>query len=108
MISTHLTGPTHSRARQSFDDLAGSVRDLRHEVAPLLDRVGDGVSVLASRSLDAVRSGGHQLQDRARRASDPTARRIRDEPLKSVLIAALAGGLLVALVGLGQRLRDRR
>ncbi len=59
------------------------------------------------RAVDALRQGSNALRERAIHASDATAGHIRDEPVKSVLIAAAAGALLVALVNLVGRIGTR-
>jgi len=92
---------------RAFDSLAGSVQDLKHEVAPMLNRATGEVSAFAQRGLDAVRQGSQQLQDQARRASDSSMDYVRHEPLKSILIAAATGAALMALVGMLSRSRDR-
>lgn len=56
---------------------------------------------------DGMRDVSHHVQQRALRVSDNTVGYIRDEPVKSVLIAAATGAALVALVGLLSRSRAR-
>jgi ElaB/YqjD/DUF883 family membrane-anchored ribosome-binding protein len=56
---------------------------------------------------NGIRDVSQNLQDRALRVSDNTVGYIRDEPVKSVLIAAATGAALVALVGLLSRSRAR-
>jgi hypothetical protein len=80
-------------------ELSGS-----HSV-PLLDRATDSAGALARRGIDAVRDSSQQLRDVAWRVSDDTARRVRNDPVKSMLIAAAAGAALMALVGLLTRSR---
>lgn len=75
---------------------------------PLLARATERVGTLAQRGVDAVRDSSQQLRDAAWRASDNTVRLVRDEPVKSMLIAAAAGAALMALVGLLTRSRAAR
>ncbi len=96
---------TQRVAHQALDGVAGSARDMRAAAAPLLDRAADQASTLAHRGLDAVLEGSHQLRDKARHAGDSTIGYIRDEPLKSVLIAAATGAALMALIALMSRSR---
>lgn len=70
------------------------------QAAPLLDRASEQASALAQRGVDAWRDGSQHLRDASFRARDSTLDYIKDEPVKSVLIAAAAGAALVALVGL--------
>ncbi len=83
---------------QQLNNLAG-------QAAPLLERATGQASAIARRSVDAVRDGSQHIRDSALRASDSTARYVRDEPLRSILIAAVAGAALMALVGLFTRSR---
>ena len=69
----------------------------------LLGRAAEQASVLAQRSLDAVRQSKEQLREKALRASDGTVAYIKDEPVKAMLIAAATGAALMALVGLLSR-----
>jgi ElaB/YqjD/DUF883 family membrane-anchored ribosome-binding protein len=53
-----------------------------------------------------MRESSTQIKERALRASDATVMYIKDEPVKSMLIAAAAGAALMALVTLLARDRD--
>jgi ElaB/YqjD/DUF883 family membrane-anchored ribosome-binding protein len=75
--------------------------------APLLDSASEHASELAHRVVEAVRDSSQQLQEKAMRASDSTAKYIRKEPVKSLLIAAAAGATLMALASLLMRSRNR-
>jgi len=57
----------------------------------------------AQRGVAAMRNGSQQMLDHAHHASDSTVSYIRDEPVKSMLIAAATGAALMALVGLMTR-----
>jgi ElaB/YqjD/DUF883 family membrane-anchored ribosome-binding protein len=94
---------TQRVADQALDALSGTARDLRQDIAPLLERAGEQAGALAQRSADAMRERTQQLREQTLRASDNTLNYIRAEPVKSVLIAAAAGGALVALLGLLRR-----
>ena len=87
-------------ADQSLDKLSSTAQDLRDQVSPLLDRASEQVSVLAQRGVDAVRDRSVLVRDQAMRASDSTLNYIKDEPVNAVVIAAVAGAALMALLGL--------
>ena len=72
--------------------------------AALLERA----SAYAGRGFDALLAGTNVLRNQARHASDRGVDHIREEPVKSVLIAAAAGAALMALIGLFTRSRSRR
>ena len=78
------------------------------EVAPLLNRAGQQISSLAHDGMDAVRDGSRHLRDSAQQASKYTVGYIRQEPVKSMLMAAATGAALMALVSLVTRSRDGR
>ena len=71
---------------------------------PLARPIGDAASRLANeagyyarRSVNALRDGSWHLRDGALRASDRTVWYIKDEPVKAVCVAAIAGAALMYL-----------
>lgn len=98
---------TQRVTNEALDGLAGGVEGLRREAAPLLNRVGEQASSMAHRGVDAVRETSQHLRDRAVRAGDNTVAYIKDEPVKSMLIAAVTGAALMALVSLMSRSHRR-
>lgn len=98
---------TQRVANETLDGLADGVQDLRHQAAPLLNRVGEQAGAMAQRGVDAVRDGSAQLREKALQASDTTVSYIKDEPIKAMLIAAGAGAALMAMLSLMTRSRDR-
>jgi ElaB/YqjD/DUF883 family membrane-anchored ribosome-binding protein len=99
---------TQRVTNQALDGLAGSVQDLRQQAAPLLNRATEQASVLAQRGVEAVREGSRQVRDQALRASDGTLLYVRQEPVKSMLIAAAVGAALMALLSGWGGWRERR
>lgn len=67
----------------------------------------DAANALLKSGVDSVRHTTHQMRDSALLATDKTTQLIRDEPIKSVLIAAATGAVLMALVGLVSRSSGR-
>ena len=80
----------------------GKVEDLRNQAA----RVSSQAEAAARRGMEAVRDGSQQLRERAQRATDQTVAYVKDEPIKSMLIAAATGAVLMALVSLMGRSRN--
>jgi ElaB/YqjD/DUF883 family membrane-anchored ribosome-binding protein len=74
---------------------------------PLMDSASEQASDMAQRVVEAVRESSQQLQDKAARASDSTVKYVRNEPVKSLLIAAATGAALMALANLMLRSRNR-
>lgn len=87
----------------ALGSLNGTVQGIRQQAAPILNQAG----ALAQRGVDTVRETSQQLQEKALRASDNTVRYIKDEPVKSMLIATAIGAGLMALVSLMSRSRER-
>ena len=99
---------TQGAVNDALDSLSGSVQELRDEAKPAIARISDQATALAQRGADAVRDGSQLVRDSARQASDRTVSYIRDEPVRSVLIAAATGAALMALVSLMARSNNQR
>jgi ElaB/YqjD/DUF883 family membrane-anchored ribosome-binding protein len=91
-----------------IDRVTESHNNLADQAAPLRNRATEQASVLAQRGVDAVREGSRQVRDQALRASDGTLHYVRQEPVKSILIAAAVGATLMALLSRWGGLRERR
>lgn len=96
---------TQNATNQAFDRMNNTVDDLRDEAAPALNRFTAKAEDLARRGADAVRDTSAQLKEKALQASDTTVGYIKDEPVKSMLIAAATGAVLMGLIGLMTRSR---
>ena len=103
--ATSAIRSTQHVANEAFDRLSDKVEDARSRTAPLLDRLTTQAETAARRGVDAVRDTSAQLRERALLASDTTVGYIRNEPVKSMLIAAATGAALMALIGLLSRSR---
>jgi ElaB/YqjD/DUF883 family membrane-anchored ribosome-binding protein len=97
---------TQRVANEAIDSLSSKVQDVKDQAAPVLNRVATKAEELARRSADVMRDSTAQIKERAERASYATVGYIKDEPVKSILIAAAAGAALMALVSLLARDRD--
>jgi len=96
---------TQRAANSALDGLAHGAQGLRDRAVPALDRVAESGSDLAHRGVQALHDGSRQLRDSARRASDRTVGYVRQEPVKSVLIAVAVGAVVALLMG--RRSADR-
>lgn len=99
---------TQGLVSDALNDLTDRAENLRNDAKPVIDRVGRQASAMAQRGADAIRDRSQQLRDSARQASDRAADYIRDEPVRSVLMAAATGAALMGLVALLARSSDRR
>ena len=102
----HAIKSTQRMTHEALDGLANGVQDLRHQAAPLLNRVGEQAGEMAQRGVDAMRDTTAQLREKALHAQDTTVSYIRDEPIKAMLIAAGAGAALMAMLSLMTRSRN--
>lgn len=67
-------------------------------VAQTANELGATVRTATHDALDGLRSATHALRDQVSLAGERSTRYVRDEPVKSVLIAAVAGATLAALL----------
>lgn len=96
---------TQRVANDMLDRLSDKVQDTHDKAAPKMVRIAEQAEALARRGADAVRESSQHLREKAAHTSDQTIAYIREEPVKSVLIAAATGAALMALVGLLSRSR---
>ena len=99
LSADHALKATRRAASDALTSLAGTV--------PLLDRATEQISALAHSGMDSVRDTSRQLRNKTQYASDCTVNYIKDEPVKSVLIAAATGAALMALISLMGQARRR-
>lgn len=98
---------TQRATNQALESLSGTVKDIRDQAAPMVNRATEQVSAIAHRSADAVRDSSRQLREKAMDASDKTVNYIKEEPVKSILIAAATGAALMGLMSMMSRSRNR-
>ena len=82
------------------DRASGAMHSVRERVMPAASRLASQAEDLAHRSAEALMDRGTQLRDRALDIGDRSVRYARDEPVKTVLIAAAAGAALIAVLAL--------
>ena len=95
-------------ANEALDSLQSGVEDLRRAAPTVLTRAAGQVEDLTRRGIERARETTHQVKDQVSRASERSVDYIRDEPVKSVLIAAATGAALAALIGWMSRSRSDR
>lgn len=98
---------TRRAANGALDTLHDTVETLREEVPGAISRAAAQADQVARRGIDKARQATAEVRERVQVAGDYTVGYIKDEPVKSVLMAAAAGALLAALIGLVAR-SDRR
>lgn len=108
-MNTLSSYPSTSDTPERLADRAsGALHSVRERVVPAASRLASQAEDLAHRSADALLDRGYQVRDRALDIGDRSVRYVRDEPVKSVLIAAAAGAALIAVLALlGSRRHTR-
>ena len=97
---------TQRAADDVTDSLSSKVDDLRKQAAPVINRVSAQAEAAAKRGMDAVRDTSQQLREKAMMATDTTVGYIKDEPIKSMLIAAATGAVFMGLMSMMGRSRN--
>lgn len=98
----HSTQQAADRALVGLDD---GVQQLRDQTSPRYDEAAQRARALAQQAAQSVRATTRQLRDSAVQLTDGTRQYVRDEPVKSVLIAAATGAVLIGLASLLSRSR---
>jgi ElaB/YqjD/DUF883 family membrane-anchored ribosome-binding protein len=83
-----------------------SAREMGDAASREAARIGDLVRSWIERQTDMARSAAGTVREEATAVADKTQRYVRDEPVKSVLLAAAAGALLTGLVVLATRRKN--
>lgn len=97
--------PTAQVSSDALGSLTSTVQDIRQQAAPLISRVTGQAGAVAQRGVDTILDTSQQLGEKALRLSDSSVKYVKEKPVKSMLIAAAIGAVLMALVGRG---RSRR
>lgn len=93
----HSTQQAADHALSGLDD---KVQHLRDQASPRYDDATQQVSAMAERGAQSLRDTTRLLREKASFVTDGTRQYVRDEPVKSLLIAAATGALLMGLASL--------
>lgn len=89
------------RAADSALDTLHDKVDALHDLLPgVFGRAAARVDDLTRRGMDRARQTGMDVRDRVGHGRDVTVAYVKDEPVKSILIAAAAGAALVMVAGM--------
>jgi len=110
-----MTSKSHRSPYSSYDDdHEGTLEHTRQLAAQALDRASErmrdvsvGARELASRGMSTVSDKAAYAQQRIGRYADATGRYVADQPVRSALIAASVGALVMVAI-LTARRRSRR
>jgi len=92
---------------QALDRMASTASDWRDEAAPLVDRMADRASTAARHGAEWVRDSSGRMRQQVARVSDRTVGYVRDEPVRTALMAAAAGVVIYAVVRMLSGRSDR-
>ncbi len=98
---------TRRAANGALDTLQDGVDSLRSDTPGALTRAAAQVEELTQRSIERARQASSDLRLTVDRTGERTLAYIKDEPVKSVLIAAAAGAGVAALITLMSSSRRR-
>jgi ElaB/YqjD/DUF883 family membrane-anchored ribosome-binding protein len=87
-------------ANSAVDPLADRAHRWREEAAPVVSHLGERAADAAHQGAQWVRESSERARQQVSRISDRAVGQVRDEPVRSVLMAAAAGALLYALARL--------
>ena len=85
-------------AADAMHTLTKRVDDIRATTSDAVSRAGTEAGDLAHRGLARTREAISHARDSASHLRDDTARRVRDDPMKALLIAAAAGAASAIVV----------
>lgn len=92
----------------ALDAVQNKVDQLNDTVPGALGRAAARVDEITRRGIERARDTSAHLREEVTRAGDRTVAYIKDEPVKSVLLAAATGAAVAALVTLLARSRHSR
>lgn len=97
-------------ARKAADGALDALQEKANHLAAVapgtLSRVAAQIDELTRRGVEKAKSATDTAKEQASRAGDRTVSYIKEEPVKSVLIAAAAGAAIAALIGLVARTKS--
>jgi len=90
----------------ALDALHDKVDALRDMIPGAFSRAAARADEMTRRGIERARQTGSDVRERVGYAGDRSVAYIKDEPVKSILMAAAAGAALAALIGLLSRSRE--
>jgi ElaB/YqjD/DUF883 family membrane-anchored ribosome-binding protein len=100
-------GAAQREAHEAIDNAVDGLASAYDGAQPLLARVGRQARGYAQDGMAAMRQAAADARERGARVVDSTRGYVRDEPLKSLVIAAVVGAAVIGLVELLRARRDR-
>lgn len=99
---------TRRIANDALDSLESGIDSVRQSVPNAFGRAAAQVEEITRRGLNRAKDASTSLREQMLNASDRTVHYIKNEPVKSVLVAAAAGATMALLVDWAMRSRRSR
>jgi len=93
--------------RTALDSAVDGLQSAYGDAKPLFSRATQRARELAHDGYDSARERAVALRDRSAQAVESTRGYVKDEPIKSLLIAAAVGAAVIALVEMVRIRRNR-
>ena len=90
---------TRGVANDTLDKLHNGVHDLRDKVPGTLSRAAEQIDDLAHRAAERARDTTALAREKVAAVGETAVSHVRDDPMKSLLIAAATGAAVAALIG---------
>ncbi len=85
-------------SKQAAAALTNAVEGLRGVASPMIDKAADQAREMTRQGSNALSNAASKVRDATSQASDSLVTYAKENPVKSLMIAAASGALLVTLV----------
>lgn len=93
-------------ANGTGEKLSRKVETMRSQAAPLIKKVVNQAQAVVQQGMEAVSTAAQQVRDTSVHASDSVVAFTKENPIKTILMAAVSGALALALFNALARSRD--
>jgi ElaB/YqjD/DUF883 family membrane-anchored ribosome-binding protein len=99
---------TRDAIDSGLDSAQSGVNSMRAEIPAKLGQAASEIERIARLGMERAMDACHTVKERVDSASESTVSYVRKEPVKSVLIAAASGAVLMGALSLWARIRSQR
>lgn len=90
-------GSTRAYTEDALDQADSRLRRARRRLEPAIDDMAEQAQRMARRGMELAAGTRNRAQDSLQRCAQATGRYVADQPVKAVLIAAVAGAVVAGL-----------
>ena len=105
--ATEIAEKGRRLANDTLDSARGKVDELAERLPAAASSAAVQISDLTHRGVERATAAGAQIRDQVSAARERTAGYVKDQPLKSILIAATTGAIIAIIASLSLRERGR-